>query len=469
MSKKKIFVLDTSVLMHDPGACHTFKEHEVVLPFVVLEELDRLKRDVVKGGRAREVSRELQKIRNGGSITQGVKTPGGGIIRVDLDGNGPANVLLPGGFDGKKADNIIILTACKIQKEHPEAEVILVTKDTIMAIKAESMGIGAEDYLSDKVSDVDTRYTGLVDVKVSDDAISTIHQGGKVVSAEGACIETGFASTLSPNLCCRLIGENGKTTLAIYKHEGGLFHLVGKPSLDNKKEGIHPRNDEQAFALKLGMDSSIKIVTLSGAAGTGKSLMAILAGYKLINGKGSFSGGQVDIEKFNPKKLVIFRPTYELGKELGFLPGSMDEKFAPWQRPAISNLRLVAEETEEEKGSEEENGGRLKRLMENGSVEILPINYIRGDTLHHSFIIVDDAQNLTPHEIKAVITRVGEGSKIIINGDMRQVDVSFLGPDTNGLAHVVAKCVPKKWPKYAHLQLFKGERSEVAEFAAEIL
>ena len=333
-----------------------------------------------------------------------------------------------------------------------------------MRLKANSLGVVAEDYRNDNIQDVHNLLSGIVVLEVNDETITRIHQAdhSKCIVAETTGLDAAQFASLYPNMPCRLVGRTShKTVLAVYKKADGSFHLVGKPASVKDDKSIVPRNDEQALALSLAMDPSIRVLALSGQAGTGKSLMALSAAWKQVVAK-EFQAGNVDPHQLpGPGRILVFRPTHEIGKELGFLPGSLEEKIAPWQRPTLSNLQLLARKANNNPDQE------ITKLMEEHKVEILPINHIRGDTANHAFIIVDDAQNLTPHEMKAIITRVGQGTKIIINGDLEQVDVSFLGPDSNGFAHVISKF--HGWDKYAHLRLIKGERSEVAEYAAKIL
>ncbi len=457
----KIYVLDTCVLLHDPKAFLAFKEHDVVIPIVVLEELDNLKHDDRRGATVREVIRQLDDFVGDKSIQHGVKLPGGGMLKVDMDGENPDR--LPKGWNREKPDNLIILTASRLKDTRTDRTVVLVSKDNNMRLKANSLGVTNEDYRNDNTPDAKRLLAEIVEIIVNDDAIVEIHQNPhtKMVGIGSTGLDADIIGMLYPNMPCRLTGRNARNTaLAVYKKSDNAFHLVGKPSKDAKK-GIVPRNDEQAFALYLAMDPTIQVVALSGQAGTGKSLMALLAGWRQVI-LSEYRGANVDPQQMpNLGRILVFRPTHEIGKELGFLPGTLEEKIAPWQRPTLSNLALLAEKF---------TGGvdhDIARLMQDQKIEILPINHIRGDTANHTFMIVDDAQNLTPHEMKAIITRVGQGTKVIINGDLEQVDVSFLGPTSNGFAHVISKF--HGWSKYAHLRLTKGERSEVAEYAAKIL
>ncbi len=478
MPPKKLFVLDTSVLIHDPkGALQAFEEHEVVIPVIVVEELDGLKRNPIVGPNARDILRQLDALRTQGDVTKGVSTPGGGKIRFDMDGDD--SLVLASGFDRFKPDNIILQTAQRLKKSAPSDLVVVVSKDTAMRIKAQAFGLVAEDYKSDRVENIDRLWSGQQDVIVDDNVVDLIH---RLESREFRVVEAGVddevVTLLSPNLCCRLIGRlSQKTALAIHKKNEGVFRLVEKPKGLNKGgspvKGLHPRNEGQAFAVALLSDPEISLVTLSGKAGTGKSLMALLAGWQQVIdnktstfGKRALEDPPADNSSGRFSRILVFRPTQEIGKELGFLPGSLDEKFAPWQRPTLSALHLIADEVG--KGD-----GFVNGLLAAKKIEVLPINHVRGSTESHAFAVVDDSQNFTPHEIKTLITRFGEGTKVVITGDMHQVDVSSLDSRSNGLSHTIARIV-EKWSSedrelYGHLNLTKGERSKLAELAADTL
>ncbi|MDO8590965.1 MAG: PhoH family protein [bacterium] len=466
MAIEKTYVLDTSVLIHDPnGALSAFKEHTVVIPVVVIEELDRLKHHAVKGVNAREVSRQLAELMQDNDILKGVPTPGGGTLRVDLDGDDVSH--LPSGFDPEKSDNIILLTTMRLKSSSPDREITLVSKDINLRIKAQSVGLRAQDYLSGRIIEKNHVGSSIIEITVNDEVITLIHQPsltlkGKVRLKEADLADKDFSS-FSDHTCFRLVGkEHRKTSLALLNKQADWLELVAKPSVPStKKGGVLPRNDEQAFALALACSQNTTLVTLVGAAGTGKSLMALLAGWRLIVGPNrGFERPIIEGNFGSDQRMVIYRPTRELGEELGFLPGTLDEKLAPWQRPTLSNLYLIATEDGKDPTFVDE-------LLEKRKIEILPINHIRGDTVNHAFVIVDDAQNLTPHEIKAVITRVGEGTKMVITGDPTQVDVDFLDSHSNGFSYVVAKFRGQEI--YANLELVKGERSKLAEVAASIL
>ncbi|MEI6397028.1 MAG: PhoH family protein [Candidatus Taylorbacteria bacterium] len=461
---KKIFVIDTNVVMHDPDSLRAFQEHDVLLPIVVLEELDDLKSDSRKGGSARDAIRALSLIIKNNSIHKGIQLPGGGTLKVDVDGDSLTN--LPHGWSPEKKDNIILMTVKRLANVHTDRQVILVTKDSSLRIKANSLELLAEDYLNDNISDLEKMSIGIVDIVVDDQVIADIHQchqhqhsGSLLLEKMG--LEAAIIHSLYSNECCRLRGcNNGKSALAIYNSHDKTFRLVDKPSIKRPEVGVVPRNEEQSFALALAMDPSIGILTFSGDAGTGKSLMALLAGWNHVIKPGSnYRGADVNSHPENDcSRILVLRPTHELGNEIGFLPGTLEEKFAPWQRPTFTSLKLLAGKNHK---------AEIARLMQEDKIEISCINHMRGDTVNNAFMIIDDAQNFSPKEMKAIITRVGQGTKVIINGDLNQVDVEELGPTSNGFAHAISRFHGQQG--CAHLRLLKGERSWIAELAAKIL
>jgi len=468
LTKTKIFILDTSVLMHDPdGALNAFQEHTVINPIIVTEELDHLKTHDSKGMSAREVIRQLAELIEGKDLVKGVPTKSGGLLKIDTDGDNPED--LPMGFDPNKPDNIILLTAKRIQNDSKGQIVVLVSKDLNLRLKAQANGINAEDYLHGRIADKAPHSSSIAELFVGKESIAKIHQTGsnRRLSASETGIDGSVISALVNNACVRLIGRDNpkKTVNAIFDKRAAIFEMVDKiMSPDSKKKpGIAPRNEGQAFALALASSPNAQLITLGGNAGTGKSLMALLAGWRrVISPVREFENTVIDrgqqIQKL--QKIIVYRPTRELGKELGFLPGTLDEKFAPWQRPTLSNLHLIAT-------AEGRDPDFLQELFAKQTIEILPINHIRGDTINNAYILLDDAQNLTPHEMKSVVTRVGENTTLVITGDASQVDVPFLDAYSNGFTHVVAKFAGQMI--YAHFELTKGERSELAEIAARIL
>lgn len=442
---RKHFVLDTNVLLHDPqGVLDAFAENHLVIPIVVTEELDRLKRDPIVGFEVREITRKLEDLRKGGNISEGVPTKGGGSLRIDA--NHADFKDLPLGFT-KTPDNIILLVARGLQGQNIDKQepVVLVTKDINLRLKANAMGLTAEDYESDKTASVDKLYGGIVTLPAEEADIAEIHRVGKLALPDTGLIAEHLR-TKPPNVCCILQnGREDRAALALYKKKEGTLHLVKKPRKRLARNGgIAPRNDKQCMAYDLVMDEGISLVTLVGEAGTGKTLMALLAGVELLKKK-----------KF--KKMIVFRPNVEVGDPMGFLPGNITEKFEPWAKPVISCLNLALSGTDK----------TALDMMKKGELEIHPFNYIRGMTYMDSIVLVDESQNISPHVVKTAVTRMGERSKMVLTGDLKQIDSRFLDAQSNGLSHVIYRFPGQEI--YGHLTLTKSERSVLAEIAARLL
>jgi len=443
----KVFVLDTNVLIHDPkGALNAFEDNTIVLPIRILEELNVLKKNPNVGHDAREVSRQLDALCRKGNIGEGVRTENGGILKVDYNGRNYHD--LPLGLEAT-ADNSILLTAQHIKSENEKQGVIIVSKDINVRVTANACGIAAQDYENDKVENLSKLYTGFTEIAVQASDLRVLHSEGYLEHRE----EHG---NVMPNQGCKLIEKSsGKNALALFKKSQNAFCVVDKPSKFTGR--VNPKNEEQALAYNMASDTEIKLLTFSGTAGTGKTLMALLAAYHQL-------GNPYD-------KIIIFRPTKEVGDPLGFLPGDLPEKFAPWTRPIISNLKLIAggqQSASDTNGADK--GGRyspIAEMLRAELIEMLPINHVRGDTFHNSLIIIDEGQNLTTHQIKTVITRAGEGSKVIVTGDLEQIDDPYLDARSSGLSKVISVFPGDEM--FGHLKLIKGERSHLAEVAAKKL
>ncbi|MGL5795443.1 MAG: PhoH family protein [Waterburya sp.] len=440
---KKIFVIDTNVILHDPSAIFRFEDNEVVLPIAVIEELDRFKKQPEMTGRnAREVSRTLDKLRQEGHLTTGVILSHGGTLRVALSDRETLKELPPE-LSGDFADNAILAVGmqCKLKCQCP---VIVVSKDTNLRIKADALGLNAEDYETDKV-DVADLYTGSTEVLVTADQISEFFQTGSIT------LEQEFL----PNQDITLVDQANPSHTALGMVEGKsqkIIPLIALPKLGVSR--IQPRNREQRFALNLLLQDSIKLVTLVGKAGTGKTLLAIAAGLQKVADEKLYS------------RLLISRPVVPMGKDIGFLPGDINEKLTPWMQPLYDNFDLILG-TQDSK----EQPGHWRRgheeLIEMGILQIEPLTYIRGRTIPQQFLIIDEAQNLTPHEVKTIITRAGEGTKVVLTGDPDQIDNPYIDAASNGLTYVVERF--KYEPLAGHITLTKGERSSLAERAAALL
>ena len=438
-SSKKVFVLDTNVLLHDPmSICH-FQEHDVVIPIVVIEEIDTFKKDQTEIGRnARMVSRQLDKLRTRGSLSQGVVMDGGGTLTVDVTPH-PLDLGLAA-LDKHKADNQIL--ACALgQLSVRKEKVVLVSKDTNLRIKADALGLQAEDYTTDRV-ELDELYTGTAVWTVDPAKLDLLFDGG--LAPEGL--------NLSPNQFVTLVDRSNDTHTALgrfYAADGRIHPLK---RVEMPPWGVKPRNREQQFALELLLDDSVQVVTLLGKAGTGKTLLAIAAGLQQV----------VDEERFN--KLLVSRPVMPMGRDLGFLPGDVSEKLRPYMQPIYDNLDFIVAANMEQRRRSSMTPAQLE---EGGYMSVEPLTYIRGRSIPNQYIIVDEAQNLTPHEVKTILTRAGDGTKIVLTGDPFQIDNPYVDASTNGLSYLAEHF--KHLDIAGHVTLVKGERSKMAELAGNLL
>jgi len=439
---KKTYILDTNVLLHDPQALFRFEENDVVIPITVIEEIDRFKKDLNETGRnARHISRLLDGFRSdGGRLVDGVPLEKGGMLKVVIYTEAAIR-RLPPEFHADQGDNRILAVAME-QKELCACPVVFVTKDTNLRIKADAIGLTAEDYESDKVS-IEELYSGAALVYVDKDEVDRFYGQGFLDLPEGGYL---------PNQFLTLAETANPSHTAIGRYQASLQRIV--PLIRSPKEGVwglHPRNREQQYAFDLLLNDEIQLVTLVGKAGTGKTLLAIAAGLNKAADEGVYS------------RLLVSRPVFPMGRDLGFLPGDVEEKLAPWMQPIFDNVELLL-------GNVEERGKRkrgYKELVDMGILEIEPLTYIRGRSIPKQYMIVDEAQNLTPHEIKTIITRAGEGTKIVLTGDPYQIDNPYVDSSSNGLAYVVEKF--KGEAIAGHVTLTKGERSSLAELAANLL
>jgi PhoH-like ATPase len=437
---KKLFVLDTNVLLHDPRAINAFQDNDVVIPIVVIEELDKFKKGVDEIGRnARQVSRILDEYRQKGNLSQGVRLDCGGELRVELNHQSPQH--LPNELIATKADNRILATALNLK--HDNLPVILVTKDTNLRIKADAVGLRAEDYESDTIM-IDELYSGEMELAVEPGAIEEFYARGELSAADPKPHPNQFA-------LIKNIANPSQTALARYSQQKQA--LVPVLSVKHGVWGITARNKQQQFALDLLLNDDIRLVTLVGRAGTGKTLLALAAGLDRA------------IEARSFQRLVVSRPVFPMGKDIGFLPGDVEEKLRPWMQPIRDNLDFLVGSSA---GPGRAKGKKdLQSLFDLGMIEVEPLTYIRGRSMPNQYLIVDEAQNLTPHEIKTIITRAGEGTKVVLTGDPYQIDNPYIDSESNGLTYVVERF--KEEPIAGHITLVKGERSDLAELAATLL
>ncbi|MDR0499405.1 MAG: PhoH family protein [Holophagales bacterium] len=439
-SCKKVFVLDTNVLLHDPQSIFRFQEHDLIIPIIVIEEIDTFKKDQTEIGRnARTVSRNLDALRSKGSLSKGVQLDGGGTLTVDVS-NHPFKDSFPN-INKSPADNIILACA-KAQLDKRHENVVLVSKDTNLRIKADALGLVAEDYNSNRV-EVDELYSGTAELFVNYEDFDQFFEMGMPLLDD----EEFFY-----NQCITLIDKADNSHTALGRFNGTDRRIHPLRVNDAAPWGITPKNREQQFALELLLDESLRVVTLLGRAGTGKTLLAIAAGLQQI----------VDDEKYN--KLLVSRPVMPMGKDLGFLPGDVENKLRPYMQPIYDNLDfIVAANTEMRRRSSMTVG----QLEEGGYLNVEPLTYIRGRSIPNQYIIVDEAQNLTPHEVKTILTRAGNGTKIVLTGDPYQIDNPYVDGSTNGLSFLAEHF--KNQELFGHVILTKGERSKLAELASVLL
>ncbi|HEX4343907.1 MAG TPA: PhoH family protein [Verrucomicrobiae bacterium] len=438
----KNYILDTNVLLHDPNSLLNFHENNVLVPIEVIEEIDRFKREATElGQNARAVSRMLDGFRGEGSLSAGVKLPNGGDLKIAYKHGSPSNGGGgENGFSARSVDDKILSFAANIQKTQPKNPTILVSKDINLRIKADALGLQAEDYENDRVFIKDL-YTGMMEMIVSPEKLASFRANGELDLDDG--------KKYFPNEYCTLIDETNPKKAALTKVDASGKKVV--PIIDCREGiwGIKPRNREQNYAFDALLDDRIKLVSLMGKAGTGKTLIAMAAGLKKTVLDREF------------RRLVVARPTISMGKELGFLPGSLEEKLAPWMQPIHDALEMLGDLN---MGHEHRRSGDL---MRSGMIVVEALSYIRGRSIANQFMIIDEAQNLTPLEVKTIVTRVGHGTKIVFTGDPYQIDNPYVDGSSNGFNYVVSKF--RDQPIAAHIELQKGERSELAELAANIL
>lgn len=437
----KVFVLDTNVILHDPGCIQSFEEHDVALPITVLEELDRFK----KGHEdihvhAREFLRKLDDLTGDLLGENGVPLGDGrGRIRVILGGK--PNRRIGETFLSDGPDHRILDVALTVQETEAHRLTVLVTKDTNLRMKAKALGLIAQDYETDKVESLEKLYSGkrLV-ADMPSGVVDLFYQHGGRVEADAV------PQVVDPVANENFILRNGsKSALATYEPKERMFHRVEKVNA----YGITPRNAEQSFALKALLNDDLKLVTLLGKAGSGKTLLALAAALE---------------RRSDYRQILLARPIVPLSnKDIGYLPGDIGAKLDPYMQPLYDNLNVIRHNL----GENSEAAKRIATMRESNKLEITPLAYIRGRTLQKVYFIVDEAQNLTPHEVKTIISRAGEGTKIVLTGDIHQIDHPYLDSLSNGLSYVINRM--KGQPLYAHIMLEKGERSELAELASDLL
>jgi PhoH-like ATPase len=439
---RKNFILDTNVLLHDPRALFHFEDNQVVIPIYVIEEIDQFKRDLSELGRnARQVARYLDQFRTEGRIAEGVKLENGGMLKVVFSERDLPKALA----NGQGTDNRILAVALDVKEREPAVPAIFVTKDTNLRIRADALGLVAEDYDAEKV-EISDIYTGMQELPVTAAAVDDFYNTGELP------LDQIKGVSFAPNEFVLLRDRDNAQHSAMGKYRADKHRVVAL--LRMPKEGvwgIRPRNKEQSFAIDLLLNDEIKLVTLVGKAGTGKTLLAIAAGLHKT------------MEESIYQKLLVSRPIFPLGRDLGYLPGSVEEKLNPWMQPIFDNVEFLMNLSRAERKA----GRSYRELIDLGILAIEALTYIRGRSIPNQFIIVDEAQNLTPHEVKTILTRVGDNTKIVLTGDPYQIDNPYVDSTNNGLIHVVNRFKPEKLA--GHVTLSRGERSALAELAANLL
>jgi PhoH-like ATPase len=439
-SDKKIFVLDTSVILYDHNAFQNFQEHDVAIPIQVLEELDNLKSgNDTRNYEARSFIRLMDELSKSKLINEWspLKGKGRGSYKVVMD-DIPNRVDAEKIFGEGKFDHRILNSALNLQEQFPDKKIVLVSKDICLRLKAKSLNLYSEDYETGKIKNVEELYTGKTVVeKVSNNLIDELTRKTKL------SISSLEIKTNHENHFFILNGRN-KTASAYYNPRNKELEYINHQSVYN----IEPRNPEQAFAIHALLNPEIKLVTIQGNAGTGKTLLALASALE---------------QRKNYRQIFVTRPIVPLSnKDIGFLPGDIKSKIDPYMAPIWDNLKFIKDQLTDEKAQD-----KIDELVSNEKISIAPLAYIRGRTLTKIFFIVDEAQNLTPHEIKTIISRAGEDTKIVFTGDIYQIDTPYLEAESNGLSYLIDKA--KDHPLYAHITLQKGERSELANLANDLL
>ncbi len=441
---KKIFVLDTNILLNDPNSIFSFEDNEVVIPIICIKEIDKFKRDQNERGRnARMVGRHLDRIRRESHrrLSDGVPTEKGGSIRVEIGLE--AMTEYPHQNGELTNDDRILAIALLVKRRAESLPVVFLTRDTNLRIRADAIGLIAEDYISDHTN-IDTLYSGIKELMVPENVIADLYQKGEIPLLEQDLYSNEY-------ILLRNDTDPSHTGLGQVTSSMDSIRVAHLKTLD--VWGIKPRNLEQKIALSLLMDDKIQLVTLIGKAGTGKTLLSLAAGLCKSLDEGVYH------------KLLVSRPIFPLGRDLGYLPGEIKDKLKPWMQPIFDNLEMLLHSDESEQ--EFQYRASAYDLIEQNMLEIEALTYIRGRSIAKQYFIVDEAQNLTLHEIKTIVTRVGHGTKIILTGDPYQIDNPYLDSESSGLTHLVERF--KSSGLSGHVTLTRGERSPLAQTAAEIL
>jgi PhoH-like ATPase len=431
---RKTFLIDTSVLLYDKTAIHSFPENDVIIPLVVLDELDRFKeKPGIIGESARYVNRFLDDLRSSGNLHEGISIDNDQTIRVEIN----HSKKIPSGLDPSSSDNRIIGVASELSSIE-NSKVIVITKDINFRVKCDALGIMSEDYYKDRVVSSESQiYSGQIQIEASDNFVSSFHKNKGI---DRSALEEFYDGNIYPN------------QFVIGKSASGSASFLGKVIEDRIVPvscdladliDVKPRNKEQKFALDLLTRRDLPLVTMTGIAGSGKTFLTIMAAMSALSQK-------------KCERIVITRSMQTVGKDIGYLPGTVKEKMDPWISPISDNFRHAFKDT-----------AYFELMREKGQIEVAPLSFIRGRTFNDAFIIVDESQNSTIHELKTLITRVGEGSKIVLLGDIEQIDTPYIDSLSNGLTIVTEKF--KSADIAGHITLLKGERSKLATLASKII
>jgi PhoH-like ATPase len=436
---KKTFILDTNVLLHNPEAVRMFGDNYVVIPVVALEELDKFKKgNDEKGKNARAVSRFIDGFRGRGELAKGVEMDNKGILKIPIE----IPDLKLDGLDQTRIDNQILALALALQQRGTE-NIRLVTKDVNLRVKADVFGVMAEDFETHKVN-IDELYSGVQTVDASAETINKFYADKKIEFPDVELFPNQFvilkdgAQSSSQSAIGR-VNQKDKVVVPLIYGEQEIW-------------GIKAKNLRQKFALEILLDPDVPLVTMVGQAGTGKTLLAIAAALRAT------------LDERRYRRILVSRPVIPLGRDIGYLPGTKEEKIAPWMQPIFDNLEFLMDQNGE---AEETGEGTLRYLNESGKIILESLTYIRGRSIPKQFIIVDEAQNLTPHEVKTIVSRAGEGSKVVLTGDPYQIDNPYLDSNSNGLTYLVEHF--KSQELFGHVTLTKSERSPLAALAADLL
>lgn len=433
----KTFILDANVLLHEPEAIFSFADNKIVIPMTVVEELDSFKNlNDERGRNARLIIRLLDKLRETGKLSDGVALKNGGILKIEMFE--PGGISLPPDFSSNKLDNLMLLEALQLKKKNER--VIFITKDINLRIKCEALNIETQDYEKLKVK-IDELYTGWKEIKVPENLIDQFYADKKLI----------VKADLYPNQLVALKDEAGGSKSALTRYfakEKTLSPLIHQ---NVSPWGLQPLNIEQKFAMELLLSNEISLVTLVGLPGSGKTILALACGL------------QRTVEERVFRKLYIARPIIPMGKDLGFLPGTKEEKLDAWMGAISDNLEFLIDRDKVDSRTEE----KVNYLFSSGQIEIDALTYIRGRTLPQQYVIIDDAQNLTPHEIKTIISRAGKETKIVLTGDPYQIDSPYLDASSNGLTYLVERF--KGQEIFGHMTFSRSERSKLAALSSELL